>query len=52
MDYASIERWWELVFGAYTLVSFQCPALQTSEQASAPPAVPQAPEVDRFPEHL
>lgn len=49
-DYASIERWWELVFCAYTLVSFQCPALQTSEQ-DAVPAAPQAPEVDRFPEH-
>lgn len=49
-DYASIERWWELVFCAYTLVSFQCPALQTSEQ-DADSASPQAPEVERFPEH-
>jgi SRSO17 transposase len=23
-DYASIERWWELVWCAYTLVSLQC----------------------------
>jgi len=50
-DYASIERWWELVFCAYTLVSFQCPALQASEQESVPPTPPPAPEVERFPEH-
>lgn len=41
-DYASIERWWELVFCAYTLVSFQCPALQSSDQEPAP-ADPTAP---------
>jgi hypothetical protein len=50
-DYASIERWWELVFCTYILVSFQCSALQASEQESVPPATPPALEVDRFPEH-
>lgn len=50
-DYASIERWWELVFCAYTLVSFQCSALQPKDQEPAP-ADPAAPTpVDRFPEH-
>lgn len=50
-DYASIERWWELVFCAYTLVSFQCPPLQTSKQESEPPPGRVATPVDRFPEH-
>jgi hypothetical protein len=49
-DYASIERWWELIFCAYTLVSFQCPTLQASDHEPISLA-PQAPEVDRFPEH-
>lgn len=50
-DYASIERWWELVFCASTRVSFQCPALQNSAQEPVP-AGPDVPTpVDRFPEH-
>jgi SRSO17 transposase len=49
-DYASIERWWELVFCAYSLVSFQCPALQSGQEASEPPAHESTP-VDRFPKH-
>lgn len=49
-DYTSIERWWELTFCAYTLVSFQCPALQPSEQEHQD-AAHQTPEVERFPEH-
>ncbi len=48
-DYASIERWWELVFCADTLVSFQCPALQTETQGSE--ASPGADLVERFPQH-
>lgn len=28
-DYPSIERWWELVFSAYEMVSLQTPSLQT-----------------------
>ena len=28
-DYPSIERWWELVFSAYLMVSLQTPVLQT-----------------------
>ena len=50
-DYTSIERWWELIFCAYTLVSFQCSALQRGEQESVLPIASQAPEVDRFAEH-
>ena len=50
-DYASIERWWELVFCAYTLVSFQCPALQTSPHEMEEQQVTQTPEVARFSEH-
>jgi hypothetical protein len=49
-DEASIERWWGLGFCAYTLVSFHCPALQTSEQDTGS-AAPQAPQVERFPAH-
>ena len=29
-DYASIERWWELVFSTYFMVSLHTPVLQTS----------------------
>lgn len=50
-DYASIERWWELVFCAYTLVSFQCPALQRKDQEPAPAGPAASTPVDRFPEH-
>jgi SRSO17 transposase len=50
-DYASIERWWELVFCAYTLVSFQCPTLQTRQLEAEPPLTHEPTPVDRFPEH-
>lgn len=50
-DYASIERWWEVVLCAYTLISFQCPALQSSSQEPALADAPGSPPVDRFPEH-
>ena len=50
-DYASIERWWELVFCAYSLVSFQCPALQTSQEESESPEAHEPALVDRFAEH-
>ena len=51
-DYASIERWWELVSCAYVLVSLQSPVFQqaddTSERAlSSTVATPP----DRFSEH-
>jgi SRSO17 transposase len=36
-DYASIERWWELVMSAYTLVSLQRPDLAALGQVAAPP---------------
>jgi hypothetical protein len=50
-DYASIERWWELIFCAYSLVSFQCLASQVSDQESEPPVAHAPTPVDRFPKH-
>jgi hypothetical protein len=47
-DYASIERWWELVFCAYSLVSFQCSALQTHEEEPEPQLSRAATPVDHF----
>ncbi len=47
-DYASIERWWELVFCAYALVSFQCSALQTHQEESEPQPSHEATPVDHF----
>lgn len=51
-DYASIERWWELISCTYLLVSLQSPVLQAGAQE---PASPQAAEVatppDRFSAH-
>jgi len=41
-DYASIERWWELVMSAYTLVSLQSPDLAALGHVTPPP--PPAPE--------
>ena len=51
-DYASIERWWELVSCTYLLVSLQSPALQQATDSSkqAHPATVTAPP-DRFAEH-
>lgn len=50
-DYTSIERWWELVCCAYTLVSFQCPALQTNQEEAERSEAREATPVGRFPEH-
>jgi len=36
-DYASIERWWELVMSAYTLVSLQTGAIAALGHVTAPP---------------
>ena len=36
-DYASIERWWELVMSAYTLVSLQSPDFAALGHVAAPP---------------
>jgi SRSO17 transposase len=36
-DFASIERWWELVMSAYTLVSLQSPAFATRGHMGTPP---------------
>ena len=51
-EYASIERWWELVSSAYLLVSLQSPVFQA---AGKEPVSPQAAEVatstERFSEH-
>ena len=36
-DYASIERWWELVMSAYTLVSLQTPDIAALGHVATPP---------------
>lgn len=48
-DYATIERWWELVMSAYLLVSLQSSVLQ-AEDAVPTPLPPDTP-VAHFPEH-
>ena len=35
-DYPAIERWWELVFSAYLMVSLQTPVLRTPRSAVRP----------------
>lgn len=42
-DAASIERWWELVMSAYTVVSLQSPALAALGHVAPPPAAPEGP---------
>jgi SRSO17 transposase len=51
-DYASIERWWELVSCTYLLVSLQSPVFQLADNASgrAHPSTVATPP-DRFAEH-
>ena len=51
-DYASIERWWELVFSAYLLVSLQSPVFhQNDQEPSHTPALATITSPDRFQEH-
>jgi hypothetical protein len=46
-DFASIERWWELVMSAYTLLSLQSPAFAAlGHLGASPPARPAAPLPD------
>ena len=47
-DSPSIERWWELVFCASTLLSFPCPAVQTTKPESEPEDAHKATPVDQF----
>lgn len=49
-DYAEIERWWELVFSAYQLVSFHCPAFDLSKQEASEQSARPSP-VEHFAEH-
>lgn len=51
-DYASIERWWELISSPYLLVSLQSPVFQHSHDESlrSHPATVATPP-DRFSEH-
>jgi SRSO17 transposase len=51
-DYASIERWWELISSVYLLVSLQSPVFQHADDASQPthPATVSTPP-DRFSQH-
>jgi len=44
-DFASIERWWELVMSAYTLVSLQTPAVAALGHVALPP--PSTPAVSQ-----
>lgn len=46
-NYAEIERWWEIVFSAYLLVSFHCPVFHSLDQGQAPQDIP----VEHFAEH-
>ncbi len=51
-DYASIERWWEIVSSAYLLVSLPCPPFQVpSEKASSPQSAPADSPTEHFQEH-
>jgi len=51
-DYSSIERWWEIVFCAYLLVSFQCPTFQALAETTSASQIPrEATPPDRFQEH-
>jgi SRSO17 transposase len=50
-DYAEIERWWEIVFSAYQLVSFQCPAFRLSNQDALAEPASQTSPVEHFAEH-
>jgi SRSO17 transposase len=51
MDFASIERWWEIVSSAYLLVSLQCPALQTPREELSSPQAAQDTPTARFSQH-
>jgi SRSO17 transposase len=46
-DYQTIERWWEVVCSAYSLVSLQSAVLQPSEKPAGPPTSP----ANHFPQH-
>jgi len=48
-DYASIERWWELVMSAYTLVSLQTPDFAALGRVAAPPATAAPPTAEPAP---
>ena len=50
-DYAEIERWWEIIFSAYSLVSFQCPVFHPLAQEAAPEQASQDTPVEHFAEH-
>ncbi|HEU5382260.1 MAG TPA: hypothetical protein VFV38_43150, partial [Ktedonobacteraceae bacterium] len=50
-DDAEIERWWELVFSAYQLVSFHCPASGLASQEVPSEQDAQTSPVEHFAEH-
>lgn len=50
-DDAEIERWWELVFSAYQLVSFHCPAFGLARQEVPSEQDAQTSPVEHFAEH-
>ena len=49
-DFAEIERWWEIVFSAYQLVSFHSPAFGLSKQEASEQDAQPSP-VEHFAEH-
>jgi SRSO17 transposase len=51
-DYASIERWWELVCCTYLLVSLQSPVFQLADkELASPQAAQESTPPNRFSEH-
>lgn len=50
-DSAEIERWWEIVFSAYYLVSFHCPAFGLARQETPSAHGAQLSPVEHFAEH-
>jgi SRSO17 transposase len=50
-DYASIERWWEIICCAYLLVSFQSPVFHPAKQETPSSEQVSLSSTDRFPEH-
>ena len=49
-DYVEIERWWEIVFCAYQLVSFHSPAFGLAKQEASEQDAQPSP-VEHFAEH-
>lgn len=42
-QFKDIERWWEIIFSVYTMISLNCPALVELDVSNAPPKTPNVP---------